>query len=646
MTSESVRRVDAAVPGAAIASEWLLTNTLGGFALGTALGVNTRRYHGWLVAAMSPPVDRVVALHSVVDELVLPDTKIDLATFQFGDDLTRYPGGWRHLRMFEVETPHRVTWTFVVGRVSVTRTLRLARGINEASVTYDVDGAPPGTRLRLRPLVPLRGFHTLDREAEHRDAFRVLDHADGARIVREDRCMWLTADAASPGVWENAPQWWRNFAYPEERSRGQDWREDVFSPGVFDFTLAAGASTVTLNVAAGATRPMRPDPTPTACPEPAFASADQFIVRRGDSTSIIAGYPWFADWGRDTMISLPGLLLATGRFAEARSVLTTFASRIEGGLLPNCFDDWGGAPNYNTADAGLWFIHAVRAYARASGDENLDPLLDACRAVVSAYRRGTRHGIGVGADGLLIAGDGREPVTWMDARRGGITFTPRDGKPVELSALWYNALLGLAELVDRSEADADEAAELRERAGQTALAMQMYFWWPERSCLHDVLRPGEHDWEGDARLRPNQIFAVSLPFSPLTAGQQACVVEVVRERLLTPYGLRTLDRDDPEYRARYEGDLMARDAAYHNGTVWPWLIGAYCDALLRVNGDSRPARAEVRAVLQPLRDEFDRGCLGQIAEVYDADPPHRASGCPAQAWSVAEVMRILGLLDP
>lgn len=648
--SVEVRRRVAVDDPANLGDEWLLTNGLGGFAFGTVLGANTRRYHGWLIAARRPPVGRVVALHSMTEELVLPDRTVPLATHQFGDEQVLHPGGHRHLVAFDLRPPHQATWTFASGGVTVRRTLTLTSGANEARLTYEVEGVDAPSRLRVRPLVPLRDFHALDGETAHAGAHRVAAHDDAVRIERADAALRLVAAGAA---WEPDEQWWRDFAYTEDRARGQRWREDVFSPGVFVFTVGAGGRTVEVAVDAGEAaaeavvdrRGARGDSAHDGARARLAAAADQFVVERagprGSSMSIIAGYPWFADWGRDAMISLPGLLLATGRHAEARSVLETFAAHLERGLLPNCFDDEGGPALYNTVDAGLWFIHALRLYALASGDRALDALLDAAREIVRAYRRGTGFGIGIGADGLVVAGQGREPLTWMDARRDGVTFTPRDGKPVELSALWHNALLSLADLVA-----GEEAAELRERAGHTALSMQMSFWWPERACLHDVLRLGEHDWLGDERLRPNQIFAVSLPFSPLTAEQQACVVTVVRDRLLTPYGLRTLDPGDAGYRGRYEGDLTSRDGAYHNGTVWPWLIGAYCDAVLRVGGGSDAANREVRGVLEPLLAELDHGCLGQVAEVYDGDAPHRASGCPAQAWSVAEVLRVLDSLSP
>ena len=373
-------------------------------------------------------------------------------------------------------------------------------------------------------------------------------------------------------------------------------------------------------------------------------AAGQFVVKRrmGEQwlTSIIAGYPWFADWGRDTMISLPGLLLCTRRLAEARAVLLAFARHLRNGLIPNFFHDTD-PPAYNTVDASLWFVHATREYLRLSNDSNCAEIIDACRAIISAYRNGTDLHIRMDEDGLVTSGDETSQLTWRDAKRDGVVFTPRHGKAVEICSLWHNALCCLAELTDRD----DEATELRELADRVARSFQRSFWWPERECLHDVLLPLDGAWQPVRRVRPNQIFAVSLPFSPLTIDQQRSVVGIVRERLLTPFGLRTLDPDDPGYQGRYEGDLMQRDGAYHNGTVWPWLIGPYCEAVLRINDFSDPARDEVRRTIRPLLGELDRGCLNQIAEIYDGSEPHRPSGCPAQAWSVAELLRVQTLLD-
>jgi predicted glycogen debranching enzyme len=359
-------------------------------------------------------------------------------------------------------------------------------------------------------------------------------------------------------------------------------------------------------------------------------AANDFIVYRrspdgSDGTSVLAGYPWFADWGRDTFISLPGLLLVTKRFEQAKQVLSVFANYVSGGMIPNRFDDYNNEPHYNTVDASLWFVHGAHEYLRLSGDrETFEKVLKpACVAIIEGYRDGTRFGIRMDVkDGLITQGDENTQLTWMDAKCGGVAFTPRQGKPVEINALWYNALRLMKEdaLADR----------VRESFGRT-------FWISPFRGLCDVVDGARRD----ASLRPNQIFAASLPHSPLTEDQQHAVVEVVRRELLTPYGLRTLAASDSNYRGRYCGNQPTRDAAYHNGAIWPWLIGGFLDAYLKVNHRIPAAMEQARQWLRPLVQHMETdACVGQISEIFEADFPHRPVGCPAQAWSVAEVLRL------
>jgi len=404
-------------------------------------------------------------------------------------------------------------------------------------------------------------------------------------------------------------------------------------------------------------------------------AADQFVVRRDSAsamalpsptgealTSIIAGYPWFSDWGRDTMIALRGLFLTTGRFAEAREALEAFAALRRRGLIPNCFDDGAGTAQYNTVDASLWYIHAACEYLRLAGDRAgfNRGIRGACLEIVDAYRAGTDFGIRMDpSDGLIAAGDSSTQLTWMDAKRDGIVFTPRHGKAVEINALWYSGLLELAGAIEPDQPRT--ARELRQVADLAGRSFARSFWNEPDQCLFDCLTPRgvlagpphSSPFSPVAQVRPNQLFAVSQPYSPLNVEQRRLVVRSARERLLTPFGLRTLDPRDPNFHPRYEGPLMQRDAAYHNGTVWPWLIGPYCEAVLRVGEFSADARSEVRLVLRPLIEELLQGRPGvstpvlQLAEVYDGDnhpgAPQRPEGCMAQAWSVAEVLRLLSL---
>ena len=633
-------------PSSALKTEWLLTDGLGGYAMGTALGVNTRRYHGLLVAAATPPVGRIVALHSVIEQLVIDGDTIDLSTQQFGEDAKLHPAGWRYLVEFSQEAGRECLWTYRLGDVAIHKRLSIRADI--ALLTYTLRGVTAPVTLRLRPLTPLRDFHSLHSEAAVACEVDVRDDWY-VTIDREDCRLSIGVDGSR---WRDEPQRWRNFAYTEDRDRGQAWREDVFSPGVFDVEIDSPQEQWTGTLLAQTDALFRGSPRKEkmivgASTSRLCCAAEHFVVERQVRetwhTTIIAGYPWFGDWGRDTMIALPGLLLCTKRFDEAKQALFMFARHLRGGLMPNVFDDYGHGAAYNTVDASLWFVHAVREYLRASGDqhENVAELIDACRAILLAYRHGTDYDIRLDEDGLITAGDEQSQLTWMDAKREGIVFTPRHGKPVEINALWHSALLSFAELAT----DEREQRELRAAAKGTARAIQERFWWEEKQCLHDVLHRTAEGWAPDGKLRPNQIFAVSLPHSPLSKTRQRAVVKAVGDRLLTPCGLRTLDPADPDYRGRFEGDLMQRDAAYHNGTVWPWLIGPYCEAVLRIGDFSDKAKAQVRKVIEPLIGELDRGCLNQIAEVYDGDEPQRAGGCPAQAWSVAEVLRVLTLLE-
>ena len=642
--------IDPGNPDEGLRREWLLTDGLGGYAMGTVLGVNTRRYHGLLVAALHPPVGRVVALHSVIEQLVIDGEVFDLSTQQFGEAGALHPEGWRHLTEFsqtqrrpQRESPGECIWRYRIGALQIERRVSLDWG--SVQVGYLLSGLEAPVILRVRPFTPLRDFHAVHIEAD--GPCEVLSEGEGnVAIARGEVILQLQ----SSGAWRREPQWWRRFAYGEDRARGQEWREDVWSAGVFEVEIKAGEGrrwwvlSAQVNSPSGGVR--RSAPLVVDRPGSRLRwAAEQYVVERVSATTwhttVIAGYPWFGDWGRDTMIALPGLLLCTGKYEEAKSALLMFAGHLRRGLLPNVFDDYGSGAAYNTVDASLWFIHAVCEYAGASGDAETDELFDACRAILFAYRNGTDFEIRLDDDGLIAAGDEESQLTWMDAKRDGVVFTPRHGKAVEINALWHHALLSFAELTT----DEREREELKASAARTAGAIREQFWWAEKRCLHDVLHRGDGAWRPEGKLRPNQIFAVSLGHSPLTGDQQRAVVNAVRERLLTPFGLRTLDPDDPGYRGRFEGDLMQRDAAYHNGTVWPWLMGPYCEAVLRVGGFGERAKAEVREVIAPLLGELDRGCVHQIAEVYDGDWPHRAQGCPAQAWSVAELLRVVSMVE-
>jgi predicted glycogen debranching enzyme len=662
-------------------TEWLLTSGQGGYAMGTALGTPTRRYHGLFVPSLAPPVQREVMLHSFAETVIIaPGTDreqiVHLTPFVFaGGDLS---ATCPQLVRFS-KTPISCSWLFRIGEVEIEKSLHLCRagagGDGRAAwITYSVRPGMDMVRVQLRPLVRMQDAHTLLHAGWPDADFRADASQRHVKIQRG----WRTLDMACDSGWfEEGAQWWHNFAYEHERDRGYDWTEDLWSPGSFQLQLR-GATPGNITVSAWTGTP----PTSrTECENASqsritalvqdtletlpsavgledrerlarlIAAADDFVVRRtGNSpagTSIIAGYPWFSDWGRDSMISICGLLLATRRFEEARSVLATFASHRRSGLIPNLFNDQTGEAEYNTADASLWFLHAACEYLRASEDqEGFETLLKpACLDIVDAYREGTEFGIRMDpVDGLIAAGNANTQLTWMDAKRDGITFTPRHGKPVELSALWYSGLLGVAAAVKRFQSG--RAVQLEQVARKTAEHFRVLFWNEARSCLHDCLEPAANGaWKPISNVRPNQIFAVSLPRSALSADQQQTLVRTVKRTLLTPRGLRTLDSADPGYKGRYRGPMRERDAAYHNGTTWPWLLGPLAEAAMRVGGFSPKSRAEAREVLLPLVSQMDTWCPGQLPEVYDGDDssedPARPGGCPAQAWSVAETLRAL-----
>ncbi len=603
----------------------------------------------------------------------------------------------------------------------VTRELFLFRHANAASVLYEIEWPGSGAAsagggeawLEVRPFTPMRDFHALTTR-EDDAGLSVTDDESSVRVASRVGALSvaLHSSPSVAGRFSAGRQWWRNFLFTRDRGRGQPHVEHWFSPGAFVVPLQTPAQArgrsepqvvelravlegsdplpastadaqraevarldqlaAAMTARADKARPITP--ADRAIARVLTSAADQFVVHRATQgaaalTSIIAGYPWFSDWGRDTMISLPGLLLCCGRLDEARDALVAFASLRKKGLIPNCFDNGSGQPQYNTVDASLWFIHACCEYLRAGGDAVVftRSLRPACLDIVDAYRVGTDFGIRMDErDALIAAGNAQTQLTWMDAQRDGVVFTPRAGKAVEINALWYSSLRALAAAIEK---DAPRTArELSQIADVVARHYEAAFWNPQKECLFDLapISVGGGGGAGSSggtaagsvmaadadAVRPNQLFAVSLPFSPLSRARQQAVILAVHKELFTPLGLRTLARSHPSYQPRYEGDLAHRDGAYHQGTVWPWLMGPFVEALLRVESFSAPAKARCRELLAPLLAELlgmDAGSkaplpIRSLCEVYDADEVpelgrRRAEGCPMQAWSVAELLR-------
>ena len=627
-------------------AEWLETNGLGGFALSTVAGRNARRYHGLLVAATTPPTGRAVLLGKVEESLLVGDERYELSVNRYGGRL--HPRGDLHLRSFRSDP--FPTWEYEAGGLRLRKTFFLVHGEETAVVGWELLSEAPGpVRLEVRPLLAYRGHHELRGPATPCDP--AVAREDGAVLLHPcpslpDMKLAHDAEAVSETFF-----WYRGVEYDLDRERGFEFTEDLFSPVSLSWDLAArpGATLVaTLGGRSAADAPelraaeeRRRRRVEGAGSDRRLlrllrTAADRFVARRGDGSTIIAGYPWFTDWGRDAMIALPGLLLATRRFDVARSVLETFARHVDRGMVPNRFPDEGTEPEYNNVDATLWFVEAVRAYHEATRDDafrrQVYPLLV---EIVERHLRGTRFGIRADVDGLLSSGEPGQQLTWMDAKVDGRVVTPRAGKPVEVQALWHNALR-VVSLYAADLGDAFTAARLLALADQARESFSALFWDERVGWLADVVAP---DGSRDFSLRPNQVFALSLHRPLVTGSRAAKALKAVEERLLTPYGLRSLDPSHPDYRGRFEGGPAERDAAYHQGTVWPWLLGPFADAHLAVRGNKPESRRLASAWLAPLVEHLFGPGLGQLPEVFDGDAPHRPGGCVAQAWSVGEVLR-------
>jgi len=724
---------------ASIAAEWLSTNGLGGYASGTVAGANTRKYHGLLVVAAHPPVQRYVVLSRVEDRVVVGNGGIatadagtteapaagkekaaavasangiyDLSTNEFVDIV--HPQGYKHLISFEVNGAGGgggggPVWRYQIGDAVIEKSITLVHGQDAVIVRYVLISGGKGAgpfKLQLQPMLAGRDFHatiqlhqrpwwTIDAQENH--ALSLSARECPVKLVLSHNADKVSVNAC----------WWYNFTFRVERQSGYPDREDLWTPGILEYTLTPGvpvgfiAATKAVAwsraeelIAAEKSRHeglvrtfAKVDAKDQFLSDLALA-ADQFVVRRSAASaapsngsanggggggggsaaghqahqapgeaandggaSVIAGYPWFEDWGRDTFIALPGLALTTGRFDVARNILATFADHMRRGLLPNRFPDKSFTPDYNTVDASMWFIHAAYQYWRYSGDlafltKYLYPKL--CE-IMESYRDGTDFGIRMDADGLIRAGDGNHQPTWMDAKIGDWVVTPRHGKPVEINALWYSNLRIMALLAEKAN-DTVRAVTFASLADRVAKVFEKTYFNDLTKCLNDVV--GD-DGKADPSIRPNQLMAVSLPFSPLSGEAQKGVVAACQKMLLTPMGMRTLapppPPGSPAYHGHCVGDQRARDMAYHQGTVWPWLIGPFVTAYVKVRagmgggagvGALAAARKEAGAFLQPFRGHLLKAGLGSISEIADGDFPHTPRGCPAQAWSVGEVLR-------
>jgi predicted glycogen debranching enzyme len=645
----------------ASAHEWLETDGLGGFASGTVSGERTRRYHGLLCAATTPPTGRTMLVSGFDATLETPGGCWMLSTQRYAPDVLGGEGA-QHLESFALEP--WPTWTYrLPDGTRVVQEILVRHGAPQTFVAWRLlapSRAPSAApdlawaRLRVRPFLAGRDFHALMQEnAAFSFDPEVVVASAGAHLRFRPYEGGPAIVVSSSGVYHHEPTWYRSFVYEEERRRGLDCVEDLAAPGEWTFELGDSDAVLVF----GCERTVRdPDIVPALhalvaaraaerARRAALAGAreragDQYLVARRGGRTLIAGYPWFGDWGRDTFIALRGLLLATGRVAEALEVLAAWTGVVSEGMLPNFFADGGAPPAYNSVDASLWFIVAC-AEALERGGATVpgalrSRLVDAAEAILDGYARGTRFGIhgDRDGDGLLAAGVAGQQLTWMDARVDGREITPRIGKPVEVQALWLNALAAVAAFGTAS------SARWTDILARGRASFERRFWNEARGCLYDVVDVGHELGTVDATLRPNQIFAVGgLPLALLTGARAQAVVAVVERELLTPLGLRTLARGEPGYVAHYAGGVAARDGAYHQGTAWPWLLGPFVEAFVRTRGDDARRAARAR-FLPPLVAHLDEAGLGHVSEVVDGDEPHTPGGCPFQAWSLGELIRL------
>ncbi len=636
---------------AGIEKEWLVGNGLGGYASSTVIGAASRTYHGLLVAAPEEASGRLLLLSSLDEELSCGEEVFRLAAHKYSGAV--YPEGFSYLEKFSL-APFPV-WVYRAGDLSVKKKVFMVYGRNTTVVLYEIKCGVEKARLKIYPLVNARSFHATTHSG-NLDFFQEKG-TNGLRLESSNGSVfWMKSNLE----YHSDPRWYYNFKYEAELKRGLASQEDNFNPGFFEIEVKKGTSRFfvassmedisSLSLEAAEELYTRAVYRQNLLAynsillEP-FAlkllrATDPFIVKHPSTgeKSVIAGYPWFSDWGRDAMIALPGLTLVPRRFEDARSILANFSRNCRRGLIPNSFPAFGGEPVYNTVDASLWFIQALGRYFAYTKDlVFLSDFWDTVEDIIKHYSLGTDFGIGMDSDFLIRQGP---QLTWMDAKVDSRAVTPRAGKACEINALWYNGLKIASELGELLDIDTANYESLAEGAASNFEAL---FWNPETNCLFDTVSTDSADEAGnplkDPAIRPNQILAVALPYTMLPHDKEKAIVYRVEQDLLTPFGLRTLSKDHPNYTGRYRGDPRSRDFAYHNGTVWPWLLGAYVKAYRKVHNYSKESLEDMRSLLLGFEMHLETAGIGTISEVFDGDYPYTPGGCPAQAWSVAEILR-------
>jgi predicted glycogen debranching enzyme len=628
-------------------TEWLEADGLGGFASGTTSGIATRRYHALLLAAARPPSERFVLVNGFTAWLETPDGTLPLTRHHYAPGVTTEAQA--SIESFESEPWPTLRYRTRTG-LTLSQELLVERGRPVVLLRFRLETKTPGVTLCVRPLLSGRDFHSTHHE---NGAFR------WEPALERGLCEWAPYPGVprirswSNGEYQHAPDWYRRFRYAEEERRGLPCDEDLTAPGVLRFDLSRSEALWLLSAGTPGAPALTADNAEAYClelmtrerarraayPSALERAADAYFVARGDGHSVIAGYPWFSDWGRDTFIALRGLCLATGRLEVARSILVNWSGVVSEGMLPNRFPEQSSdQPEYNSVDASLWYVIAASELLRHPRATGLVSLADAraLRAamaeIISGYARGTRFGIQCDADGLLRAGELGSQLTWMDAKVGDHVVTPRSGKPVEVQALWINALSCAVEL-------SSEFPRLLARARQS---FEPRFWNAELGALYDVIDVNHRHGDVDATIRPNQIFAAGgLPIALLPAERARRVVDLVERQLFTPLGLRSLSPENPAYVPRYQGGVWDRDTSYHQGTVWPWLMGPFVEAWVRSRGSTSEARGEARRrFIAPLREHLAQAGIGHVSEIVDGEAPYTPRGCPFQAWSLAALLRL------
>ncbi len=629
-------------------NEWLEADGLGGFASGTVSGIRTRRYHALLLAATRPPAGRVVLVNGFDASVEIANGTYALSSQFYSPDVM-HPDGAKRIVDFDCEPWPK--WIFALeDGTKIQQEIFTVNGASIIVLSWRLLNGRGKLSLNVRPFLSGRDYHSLHHENR---AFQFEPEIHGKNIIWHPYPGIPRIIATHNGEYRHQPDWYRNFIYAQERERGLDFSEDLAAPGNFCFDLTAGEA-ILIFAAEGFTSGRLQDggsadellaqfcaqeqKRRAGFPTPLDRAADQYLVKRGKGKTIVAGYPWFTDWGRDTFISLRGLCLATGRFEVARDILLEWSQVVSDGMLPNLFPDQGGLPEYNSVDASLWYIIAVHdflATAKPNGtlsSRQKKSLQKAVDAILAGYAQGTRYGIRMDGDGLLAAGVPGVQLTWMDAKVGDWVVTPRIGKPVEVEALWLTALWIGSQFNDR----------WKEPLARGLDSFHRRFWHSDGGYLYDVIDADHQPGRVDASFRANQIFAVGgLPLQIIGGEKARRIVDAVEQRLRTPLGLRSLAPGEPGYTPHYEGGVRERDGAYHRGTVWPWLIGPFVEAWIHVRGDSAAAKGEARTrFLAPLIEHLRQAGLGHISEIADAEPPHTPRGCPFQAWSLAELLRL------